>query len=60
MRETGLPRMDRENRLQGRRRSVNLGLCSLVFGYRRLGGFCQRLDEWRIRVELRAGASPSS
>ncbi len=60
MRETGLPRTDRNDKLQGRRCSVKSGLRSLVFGYRRLGGLRQGLDEWRIRVELGAGASPSA
>ena len=40
-----------------------LGLFSLVFGFVLglvfLGCFRQRLNEWRIGVELRAGASPS-
>jgi hypothetical protein len=60
MRETGLPRTDRNRKLQGRRYSEKPGLRSLVFGLVLLGGFRQRLDEWWIGVELGAGASPST
>jgi hypothetical protein len=42
---------------------VVLGLFRLIFGFVLglvfLGCFRQRLNEWRIGVELRAGASPS-
>ncbi len=36
------------------------GLRGLVFGFVLLGGFRQGLDEWRIGIELGAGASPST
>jgi hypothetical protein len=44
----------------GRRSLVMLGLFSLFFGLVLLRCFRQRLDKWRIGVELRAGASPSA
>ena len=60
MRETGLPRADRNGKLQGRRCSVKLGLGSLIFGFVLLGGLRQGLDEWWIGVQLGARASPST
>jgi len=42
---------------------VVLGLFGLIFGFVLglvfLGCLCERLNEWRIGVELGAGASPS-
>jgi len=58
MKETGLPRKDRK--LQDRRCSDMRELRRLFFGFVLLGGLGQRLDEWWIRVELGAGASPSA
>lgn len=57
-------RTDAEYYRAGRRHFVVLGLFSLIFGFVLglvfLGCFRQRLDEWRIGVELGAGASPST